>query len=107
MAVHRELGPGFLEPVYQEALAIEFEMSGVAFQRERHLSIIYRGRELTCHYVADFVCFGEVIVELKAASSFVGEHFAQVINYLKATKIKKGLLINFGGGSLEYRRFAN
>ncbi|MCH8048331.1 MAG: GxxExxY protein [Planctomycetes bacterium] len=104
MAVHSELGPGFLEAVYQEALAIELEERNVPFEREKHLPIFYRGRQLKTHYQADFVCYASVIVELKALSSLEGVHQAQVINYLKASVIERGLLLNFGTAKLEYQR---
>ena len=80
MAVHSELGHGFLEAVYQEALAIELGERNVPFEREKHLPIFYRGRQLNTHYQADFVCYGSVIVELKALSSLEGVHQAQVIH---------------------------
>ena len=104
MAVHSELGHGFLEAVYQEALAIELDERNVPYEREKQLPIFYRGRQLKTHYQADFVCYGSVIVELKALSSLEGVHQAQVINYLKATDIERGLLINFGTAKLEYQR---
>ena len=104
MAVHSELGQGFLEAVYQEALAIEFEERNVPFEREKQLPIFYRGRQLKTHYQADLVCYATVIVELKALSSLEGVHQAQVINYLKASVIERGLLLNFGTAKLEYQR---
>jgi len=104
MAVHRELGQGFLEPVYQEALAIEFGYQGISFVREQELSIMYRGVELHKLYKADFVCYNSIIVELKALSDLNNDHVAQLINYLKATNLKVGLLINFGESSLKYKR---
>nr|MDK2851527.1 hypothetical protein [Candidatus Cloacimonadota bacterium] len=104
MAVHRELGQGFLEPVYQEALAIEFGYQGIPFVREQELSIMYRGVELNKLYKADFVCYNSIIVELKALSDLNNDHVAQLINYLKATNLKVGLLINFGESSLKYKR---
>ena len=104
MAVHRELGQGFLEPVYQEALAIEFGYQGISFVREQQLNIKYRGVELNKLYKADFVCYNSIIVELKALSDLNNDHVAQLINYLKATNLKVGLLINFGESSLKYKR---
>ena len=104
MAVHRELGHGFLEPVYQEALAIELDYQGIPFVREQELNIKYRGIELSKIYKADFVCYNGIIVELKAISELSNDHIAQLINYLKATNLKVGLLINFGTPSLQHKR---
>ncbi|HEY4784579.1 MAG TPA: GxxExxY protein [Bacteroidales bacterium] len=104
MAVHRELGPGFLEGVYQEALEIEFNQLHISFQREVPLTITYKEKTLQKEYVADFICYNKIIVELKAIDSLVGIHEAQVINYLKTTGFKLGLLINFGEESLTYKR---
>ena len=104
MAVHRELGHGFLEPVYQETLAIELDYQGIPFVREQELNIKYRGIELNKIYKADFVCYNGIIVELKAISELSNDHIAQLINYLKATNLKVGLLINFGTSSLQHKR---
>ena len=107
MEVHRQLGCGFLEPVYQEALALEFASQGVPFQREVELPVFYKGQKLNVSYRADFICFDTVIVELKALSKLGGIEEAQIINYLKATGLEVGLLLNFGAASLEHKRFAN
>jgi GxxExxY protein len=105
MEVHRRLGHGFLEAVYQEALKIEFAERGIPFLREVEIPIVYRDLTLACSYRADFVCFTEVIVELKALRQVTDIERAQVINYLKATGLRKALLLNFGGASLEHKRF--
>jgi len=105
MAVHKELGNGFLEPVYQEALAIEMKKRNIPFQQESSVPVFYQGQQLGVSYRADFICYGTIIVELKALSSLSGTEEAQMINYLKATGFKKGLLLNFGKPSLEYKRF--
>ena len=104
MAVHRELGNGFLESVYQEALSIEFLESAIPFEKEKRLQIAYRDILLTKCYYADFVCFDKIIIELKAVESLMDQHKAQVLNYLKATGFRLGLLINFGAPSLQYKR---
>lgn len=104
MEVHRQLGAGFLEAVYQEALSIEFGAREMPCRREAPLPVLYKGERLACEYRADFVCFESVIVELKALRELSGAHEAQVINYLKATGLEVGLLINFGAESLQYKR---
>ena len=104
MNVHRELGCGFLESVYHEALGLEFEEAGIPFISEKQLEIIYKGKKLTNKFFADFVCFEEIIIELKTVDKLAKEHLAQVLNYLKATGFELGLLINFGAPSLQYKR---
>jgi len=106
MEVHRQLGPGFLEAVYQEALAFELESRGIPFRREVDLSISYKGERLKCQYRADFICFDRIIVELKAIQQFSGIEKAQVLNYLRATNMELGLLINFGRFSLDFLRLS-
>ena len=107
MEVHRELCPGFLEAVYQEALEIEFKNQGIPYKREKELKIYFKGIELRKRYNADFVCYGKIILETKAVKELCDNHRAQIINYLKATKFKLGLLVNFGEPSLKYERFVN
>lgn len=104
MTVHRELGSGFLESVYQEAMEIEMSSLQIPFESQVPLNIFYKANPLKKKFAADFVCFGKIIVELKALSGLVSEHDAQVINYLKATGYKLGLLINFGEESLSFKR---
>ncbi len=103
--VYNKLGPGFLEAVYQEALEIEFKRRNIPYEREKELKIWYDGVELKQTYKADFVCFGKIIVELKAVSALDDAHRSQVYNYLHATGYKLGLLLNFGcAEELEYQR---
>jgi len=105
MAVHGELGHGFLEAVYQEALTIEFASRQIPFIREKSLPIAYKGIQLSARYEADFLCYDSIILELKAAGALAPGHQAQVIHYLKATGCQRGLLVNFGAPRLEYKRF--
>ncbi|MCM8526889.1 MAG: GxxExxY protein [Lentisphaeraceae bacterium] len=104
MKVHSELGSGFLEAVYQEALEFEFSQRNIKYSREKELPINYCGHRLKAFYKVDFLCYGNIILELKALSSIGNTEQAQVINYLKASKLKKGLLVNFGSKSLQYKR---
>ena len=104
MEVHKTLGTGFLEPVYQEALAIELTEAKIPFEKEKFLEIEYKGRLLIKKSIADFICYNEVIVKLKAMNGLCLEHIGQVLNYLTATNKKIGLLINFGTPSLQYKR---
>jgi len=107
MQVHRHLGCGFLEAVYREALALEFNLRQVPYRREVKLPIFYKSHRLATYYRADFVCYDAVIVELKALAKLGGIEEAQIINYLKATGLETGLLLNFGVASLEYKRFVH
>ena len=107
MEVHKEMGRGFLEPVYQEALDIEFRNREIPYKAQPVIEIFYKGKALEKKYQPDFICFNEVIVEIKALDQLSGIEESQIINYLKATGRKVGLLINFGSKSLEYKRFVN
>ena len=94
--VYRVMGCGFLEAVYQECLEQEFISRGIPFSAQSELHLVYKGNPLKQSYKPDFICYGQIIIELKAIKQVVSEHKAQVINYLKATGMKLGLLINFG-----------
>ena len=107
LAVHKELGNGFLEAVYQDALEIEFRERGIPYRREAQIQIFYKGHKLDKEYYADFICFDQIIVELKCVSRLVNANKAQVINYLHGTKLKVGLLVNFGEASLKWERLTN
>ena len=105
MHVYNTLGPGFLEAVYQEALELEFVKRNISYEREKELTISYDGIVLKQTYRADFVCYDNIIVELKAVSHLDDSHRSQVFNYLKATGLKLGLLFNFGNANgLEFER---
>ena len=105
MEVHKHLGCGFLESVYQEALAIELGSREIPFRREVRLPVSYKGQSLVSTFCADFICFDSLVVELKAIAKMSGKDESQLINYLKATGHRVGLLINFGARSLEHHRF--
>ena len=105
MEVHKELGNGFLEAVYQEALEREFLEQEIPFKSQPTVQIAYKGRPLSKKYQPDFICFNEVIAEIKAMDKLSGIEHAQIINYLKATGLQVGLLLNFGSKSLEHKRF--
>ena len=104
MEVHRDLGHGFLELVYQTALSLEFQTRAIPYAAEVALPINYKGKLLSCAYRADFVCFENIVVEIKAISQLTSADNAQLINELKATGFQRGLLLNFGAPSLEHRR---
>ena len=104
MEVHRIIGCGLTEPVYQEALELEFDLRGIPYEREKTFRVTYKGQLLDKEFRADFVCYDSIIVELKAVTDITDEHYAQVYNYLKASGLSLGLLINFGKKSLEHKR---
>ncbi len=106
MEVHTELGNGFLEPVYQESLEIELALRKIPFESQKRLDLFYKGVELKKEYIPDFVCYGKIIVEIKALERLTNIEYAQIINYLKVTNLKVGVLINFTSkGKLEWKRF--
>ncbi len=107
MAVHRELGRGFLESVYHEALEIEFNAKKIPYKREVEIPVFYRGQKLNKNFRADFICFDSIILELKAISKLTSKEEGQIINYLNASKLDRGLIINFGSASLEFQRYNN
>ncbi|MBO7223468.1 MAG: GxxExxY protein [Kiritimatiellae bacterium] len=94
--VYKTLGNGFLEAVYQEALAHEFKLQGIQFQEQCELKFQYKGIQLKQSYKPDFICYDKIIVEIKAVSNLSPEHRAQLLNYLKITNMHLGLLVNFG-----------
>jgi GxxExxY protein len=96
-----------VEAVYQEALAIELESRQIPFEREVPFPVYYKRRQLSMHYRADFICYGTIVVELKAPPRLTGIEASQSINHLKGPGLKTGLLVNFGGSSLAYKRFVN
>jgi GxxExxY protein len=105
--VYNALGPGFLESVYQEALSIEFDERGIQYQEHCGIEIFYKGRKLKKKFIADFICYDKIIIELKAVEFLVPVHEAQLLNYLKATRKTLGILINFGGSPLQTKRLAH
>ena len=107
MEVHSVLGNGFLEAVYQDALEREFLTRQIPFVREQSVPVVYKGLTLSTPYRADFVCYGQVIVELKAIKKLTEIEDAQVLHYLKATGFERALLMNFAAPRLEYKRFIN
>lgn len=104
MEVHKVIGTGFTEPVYQDALEIEFKLRKIPYEREKCFGLEYKGQKLDKSFRADFVCYDSIIVELKALYNLENEHLSQVYNYLKASGMKLGLLINFGRDKLMYER---
>ena len=107
MKVHRSLGAGFLEAVYEEALEKEFLIQNIPFKRQFKLELYYENEKLKKQYRADFVCYNTIILEIKAVSHIPDVFYAQLKNYLKCTKMELGMLINFGMSSLIYKRIVN
>ena len=106
MEVHKNLGTGFLESVYEEALAYEFDLQKIAYERQKSLNAVYKGKVVK-QFICDFFVEGQIIVETKAIALLTDIDKFQVLNYLKTSGIEVGLLINFGGKSLEFKRFIN
>jgi GxxExxY protein len=104
MEVHRLLGCGFVEPVYQEALEKEFILRSIPYEREKELDINYKGHTLSKTFRADFICYDKIILELKDVTDFTDDHYAQIYSYIKASKMGLGILINFGKAHLDYIR---
>ena len=107
MSVHKGLGAGFLESVYHEALEKEFKNQKVNFESKKKLQVYYNNAPLQKYFIADYICFDNIVVEIKAASFLHKDTEAQTINYLKSTNYPLGLLINFGQSSLTWKRFIN
>ena len=107
MEVHKHLNGGLLEIVYKDALEYEFKLAKIPYEKEKLLNINYKDTVLAKHYIADFICYSNIILELKALSDLTSEHESQLINYLKATNLPLGILINLGKPSLEYKRIIN
>ncbi len=104
MEVHKELGKGFSEIIYGDSLEIEFKKNNILYSREKRFSINYKGVPLPHYYVADFIINDEIILEIKAIENLTSAHVKQTLNYLAASKIRLGLLVNFGEDSLKYKR---
>jgi GxxExxY protein len=105
MEVHKTLGYGFLETVYHEALGIELSLRQIPFEHEVELPVFYKKHQLATSYRADFICYTNIVIELKGLKNLSSREESQLINYLKAGNYELGLLINFGHSSLEYHRY--
>ena len=104
MEVHNQMGHGFLEAVYQESLGIEFALRNIPYERQASFAVRYKKHTISSLYRADFICYGDVLVELKALSAIGGNELSQVLNYLKASGLRLGLLLNFGASRLQIKR---
>ncbi len=107
MKVHRGLGPGFLESVYEEALEQEFKVAGIPFERQIKLNVFYEEKKLKKYFIADFVCFDKIVLEIKSVKHVPVAFLSQLYNYLAATRKELGILVNFGTTSLSYKRIVN
>ncbi len=104
MEIHRELGKGQEEVIYKDAMVLELQRARIAFSRERKYEVVYKGVVLPHHYYADFVIWDKILFEAKAVEKLTDVHVKQVLNYLAVSKLRLGLLANFGGDSLEWKR---
>lgn len=102
MEVYNQLGSGFVEKVYQDALEIEFELRGIPYKREEHLPVFYKGRQIKHDFFVDFICYDKIVIECKAVSEILNIHKIQTLNYIKINNLKLGIVINFSNQSLEY-----
>jgi len=107
IAVHKKLGAGFDKPIYEEVLQKEFKKKKIPFEKQKRLQVFYDGIALKKQFTADFVCYDKIIVNIKSVSFLPPEAKQQVVNYLKATNFKLGLLINFGESNLKWKRVIN
>ncbi|MBO7592525.1 MAG: GxxExxY protein [Bacteroidaceae bacterium] len=107
MEVYNQLGSGFVEKVYQDALEIEFELRGIPYKREEHLPVFYKGRQIKHDFFVDFICYDKIVIECKAVSEILNIHKIQTLNYIKINNLKLGIVINFSNQSLEYKRIVN
>lgn len=107
MKVHKELGSGFVESVYSEALQLEFDRANIPYEKEKKLPVLYEGKPLKKYFRADFICYQSIVLELKATKYSVDADVRQTLNNIKATNFKLGILINFGKPSLTYKRIVN
>lgn len=104
MEIHRELGRGHSEVIYKDAFVVELTRAGIPFSREKAYEVNYKGVILPHHYIADFIVWDKILFEAKAIENLIDAHIKQVLNYLAASKLRLGLLVNFGGSSLEWKR---
>ena len=105
MEVHRNLGCGFTEKVYQDALEKELQIQKIPYEREVRMHVIYKNEELDSEYIPDFVCYDKIVVELKAVEELTDLHKAQTINYLHVSRMPVALMMTFGAESLEFQRY--
>jgi len=104
--VHNNLGKGLLEIVYKDALQHEFDINSIFYEREKQFNVEYKGKILEHKFSADFIAFGKIILEIKSVSCLIDQHYSQIINYLRISKLKVGLVVNFGQDSVKVKRFA-
>ena len=107
MEVHKHLGSGFLEKVYQDALEIEFRLRNIPYCREKHLPVMYKGQQIKHDYFVDFICFDKIVIECKAVAEILDIHKSQTLNYMKINNFKLGIIINFSQINVENKRIVN